>query len=51
MYYNTRPKSAPKGITIMCFHPETKKSKNENLTCSDIHVLKTTWANALSVKM
>ncbi len=21
MYYNTRPKSAPKGVTIMCFHP------------------------------
>ncbi len=22
MYYNTRPKSAPKGITIVCFHPK-----------------------------
>jgi hypothetical protein len=21
MYYNTRPKSAPKGVTIVCFHP------------------------------
>jgi hypothetical protein len=21
MYYNTRPKSAPKGITVTCFHP------------------------------
>jgi len=20
MYYNTRPKSAPKGVTVMCFH-------------------------------
>ncbi len=21
MYYNTRPKKAPKGVIIMCFHP------------------------------
>ncbi len=20
MYYNTRPKSAPKGVTVVCFH-------------------------------
>ncbi len=24
MYYNTRPKSAPKGVTIVCFHPTSK---------------------------
>ncbi len=23
MYYNTRPKSVPKGIAIVCFHPTT----------------------------
>jgi len=23
MYYNIRPKNAPKGVTIMCFHPLT----------------------------
>jgi hypothetical protein len=34
----------------MCFHPKAKKTKNENLTFSDIHVLKTTWANALSLE-
>jgi hypothetical protein len=22
MYYNTKPKSAPKGVTVMCFHPK-----------------------------
>ncbi len=22
MYYNTRPKSVPKGVTIVCFHLE-----------------------------
>jgi hypothetical protein len=21
MYYNTKPKSARKGVTVMCFHP------------------------------
>jgi hypothetical protein len=21
MYYNIKPKSAPKGVTIVCFHP------------------------------
>ncbi len=21
MYYNIRPKNAPKGVTIVCFHP------------------------------
>jgi hypothetical protein len=21
MYYNTRPKSAPKGVIVVCFHP------------------------------
>jgi len=21
MYYNTRPKNTPKGVIVMCFHP------------------------------
>ncbi len=24
MYYNIRPKNAPKGVTLMCFHPTSK---------------------------
>jgi hypothetical protein len=22
MYYNIKPKSAPKGVTVVCFHPK-----------------------------
>jgi hypothetical protein len=22
MYYNTKPKSAPKGVIVVCFHPK-----------------------------
>ncbi len=36
MYYNIKPKSAPKGFTIMCFHLKAKKKqkprqKNNNI--------------------
>ncbi len=24
MYYNTKPKSGPKGVTLVCFHPTSK---------------------------
>ncbi len=36
MYYNTKPKSAPKGVTVMCFHAKLTLQKiMQSLPCTN----------------